>query len=214
MRTIFPLMAVSLVLALPPAASAQEARPPIVAVMNIEAVGVTLPAPVLDRLTLFLTTRLGATNRFLVVPREQVKRRLVELKKNSYRADCDQSCQIDLGQALSAQKTVATQIIKAGSACTVAINVLDLKREASEGGASIDGKCDEDGIVLSLKAAVARMAGDAAASKPAPVGGAGPGGAAGPAQAVDSTSGAPAACPPGQAIGQDTAGHCCWPAQA
>jgi len=76
-RALFVL--VLALLLLPAPVAAEDGRPPIVAVMNIEAVGLKLPAATLDRLTVLLTTRIASTGRYQVVPREQVKKRLVEL---------------------------------------------------------------------------------------------------------------------------------------
>jgi hypothetical protein len=149
--------------------------------MNVQVKGVKLSADVVDRLTDVLTGRLGSTGTYQVVPREQVKARLIEMKKGSYKECYAQSCQIELGQALAAQKTVATQVVKVGDVCTVTVNVFDLKREASEGGASVDGGCDEGGIGASLKAAVSQMvekqtAARAAAAQPVQAVSAAPGG--------------------------------------
>lgn len=150
------LFAGALVTALP--AWAQAGRP-IVAVMEIEAVGLRMAPAMRDRLTVFLSGRLGASGKYQVVPREQVKARLIELKRSSYKECYAESCQIELGQALAAQKTISTQLVKLGSRCTVTVNVMDLKREASEGGATIDGGCDETGLGESLKAVVEELTG-------------------------------------------------------
>lgn len=148
-------------LALAPTEARAQAAPSrvVVAVMDIEFVGLKQSPANVERLTVLLTGRLGATGRFQVIPREQVKKRLVELKLQSYSAGCDTSCQIELGHAVAASKTITTQVVKAGSRCAVTMNVFDLGRETSEGGASMDGGCTEDAIVESLRVGVAQLAG-------------------------------------------------------
>lgn len=156
-RVVVALVAVALVFGAPTEPRADDRA--IVAVMDLEVVGLQMPTRTRENLTLYLTTRLGATGRFQVVPRAQVKTRLIELKKQSYAGDCDQSCQIELGQALAAQKTVTAQIAKLGTVCSVTLNLVDLKREASEGGAAVDGGCDETALGKSLRDAVALLVG-------------------------------------------------------
>ena len=141
---------------------AQETERPILAVMDIEVVGFKLTPSSVDRLSALLTGRVMALGLFQVVQREAVQKRLVEMKKDSY-SDCRaESCQIQLGVALSAQKTLSAQVVKVGNRCTVNMSVIDIKSEATTGrGASVDGACDETGIADSLNLAVTRIAGGA-----------------------------------------------------
>lgn len=171
-------------------------RPPIVAVLDVEPVGVKLSGPTIERLTAFLTGRLAATSTLQVVPRAQVKAKLIELKRES-NSDCYAGgCQIPLGEAVSAQKTVTTQVVMAGAGCTVNVSVFDVRRETSDGGASVDGSCDEAGIVESLKAAIGEVVVVATGL------------------AVRAAEEEVAECPAGREVSPDTAGHCCWPGQA
>lgn len=139
-------------------AAQAEDRRPIVAVMDVETIGLSLPRQAIERMSVFLTGRIEATGRYQVVPREQLKRRLVEIKKKSFDLDCDQSCRIELGQAVAARKAITTKVVRAGDECAVTLTVLDLEREVSEFAVSLDGKCDENGVVRVLKAAVSGIA--------------------------------------------------------
>ena len=138
-----------------PLALSAEPGPPITAVFNVEVKGVRLGPDVGERLADYLGGRLAATGRYQVVPRDQLRARLVEQKKSSYKACFEQSCQIELGKELAAQKTVSTQVIRLGSQCKVTLTLYDLARAATEGGAYASGPCTEDGIVASLDEAVA-----------------------------------------------------------
>ncbi len=79
-----------LVVALPSAAEATK-RKPIIVVFTVTAKGVKLTPGVLDRLSDYLATAVSATGRFQVVPRAQLKKRLVRQKTASYRRCYDQS---------------------------------------------------------------------------------------------------------------------------
>lgn len=148
-----------LVAALGPTAAGSEERP-IVAVFDVENQGSSLDGKTIDRLTNYLCS-LVAGKGYQVVPRADLKRRLVEKKQESYRQCYDQSCQIEIGQELSAQKSLATQIILLGGRCKVALSLFDLKRAASEKGLAVSGGCTEAEIVDSLERAVAAMTGAA-----------------------------------------------------
>jgi hypothetical protein len=141
----------------------------IVAVFDLEVKGIELDGGTVDRLTDYLGSLL-ASKGYQVVPRSQIKERLVAAKTDSYKDCYDQSCQIDIGKELAAQKSLASQVLKIGSNCKVAVNLFDLKRAASEGAGTASGACDEDGVVTSLERAVdVLFAREIAAPKP-PVG--------------------------------------------
>ncbi len=135
---------------------AAAADRPIVAVFNIEAKNLKLPASVLDGLTDALGSMI-ASRGCQIVPRSELKKRLLEQKAASQKMCYDASCQIELGKELAAQKTLATQLIKLGKNCKVTLTLFDLKRSASEAGVYESGGCDEEGIVQSLERAVKQL---------------------------------------------------------
>jgi len=150
------LLAVCLMfLAQPSPAAAGEK--PVVAVFDIETQGVDLSPEMLERLSEYLGSRMAAAGQFQVVPREQIRERLVQQKKESYSTCFDQSCQIEIGKELAAEKSLATKLIKLGSRCTVALTLYDLKRAATDNAATVHGGCSEDEIVNSLDQAVDQM---------------------------------------------------------
>jgi hypothetical protein len=136
-----------------PTAPARGGERPIVAVFQIEDRSGQLDAATLDQLTDYLGS-LMARKGYQVVPRSQLKERLLEAKKGSYRACYDESCQIEVGKELAAQKSLASQVLKLGSRCTVTLNLFDLKRSASEGAGTASDSCEVDKVVDSLKLAV------------------------------------------------------------
>jgi hypothetical protein len=125
---------------------------PVVAVFNIEDQGAGLSKILVDRLSKYLATRLAESAGYAVVPRSDLQKRLQEQKKASFKQCYDQSCQIELGRELAAEKTVSAQIMKIGKKCTLTLNIYDLKKATTEAAASSDrGACDEEGLITLLE---------------------------------------------------------------
>jgi len=180
-----------------PPALAQSGKP-IVAVFTIEDKGARLKKKLRERLSDYLAMTLAATGRYRVVPRDQLKKRLVAQKTRSYKKCYDQTCQIEIGKELAAQKSLSTVIMKLGSRCMVTTVLYNLRTAASEGGASAEGGCSEDAIVESLKTVVKKLVpGGRAPAPPArkPVRSAGKGGLL-----IKSTPGGAAVTIDGQAM--------------
>jgi iron(II)-dependent oxidoreductase len=146
---------------------AQAQDRPIVAVFEIEDRSGQLDAKTLDQLTDYLGS-LMARKGYQVVPRSQLRERLVGAKTASYRDCYDQSCQIEIGKELAAQKTLACQVLKLGKSCKVTVNLFDLKKSASEGAGTASGECGEDEVVASLEEAVKDLFGGQAGAEAAP----------------------------------------------
>ncbi len=86
-----------------------------------------------------------------------MKARLSGSKSASHKTCYDQSCQIELGKELAAEKIIATKLIKLGSRCTVASTLYDLKKSVTESAATVHGKCGEDDIVNSLDETILKL---------------------------------------------------------
>lgn len=163
--------------ALAAAAAAAIAWPPalgapanIVAVFDIETSGVALGKPALERLNIYLATKIAAAG-YQVVPRAELLKRLRDQKRASYKECYDQSCQIEIGRELAAQKSLSTKVLGLGKECVVTIALFDLKRSASERAADSSGPCDIGGLVRSIENAVQKLAvGAAPAAVMAPAG--------------------------------------------
>ena len=129
----------------------------IVAVFDIEDKGVGLKKSLLEGLTDYLSTRVAELGGFQVIPRGEMKKRLSGSKASSYKKCYDQSCQIELGKELAAEKILATKLIKLGSKCTVTSTLYDIKKSVTESAATVHGKCREDDIVASLDKTVLKL---------------------------------------------------------
>ncbi|MBN2497875.1 MAG: hypothetical protein JXR96_24995 [Deltaproteobacteria bacterium] len=113
----------------------------IIAVFDVHDASNKVDASVLRQLTSYLSTAMTRTGRYKVVPRDQLRKRLLEQKGSTYKACMDESCQIELGKALSAQKSLAVQLLKVGKKCAVTANLYDLKTETTEKGALVNTGC-------------------------------------------------------------------------
>jgi len=131
---------------------------PIVAVLDIEDRGSGLSADVLDRLTDYLAVLMAEAG-YSVVPREQIRDRLVQMQKESYKSCYDQKCQIDLGRELAAQKVLAPKVLQIGGECRLLGTLLDLKLAASERAATAKAACNERGMLLAVERLVAKLTG-------------------------------------------------------
>ncbi len=74
---------------------------PIVAVFDMEDRTSTFDKQVRDNLTEYLAVKL-AEGGFQVIPREQVRQRLLEKKRKMYKECYDSSCLVEMGRELAA----------------------------------------------------------------------------------------------------------------
>jgi hypothetical protein len=156
-RGAFSVLVAGLFFLIPSASEAGER--PIVAVFNLEARGVSLTPELLESLGDHLATIITAKGGWQVLPRSTIKERLRTQAKESFKECYDQSCQIELGKELAAQKTLSTQVMKLGGSCKVNMTLYDLMKAATESAASVSGECGEDGIVVSMERAVNQLVG-------------------------------------------------------
>ncbi|HSA24008.1 MAG TPA: hypothetical protein P5076_21290, partial [Myxococcota bacterium] len=86
---------------------------PVVAVFDIQDASRMLPrAEDRDQLTEYLAAQLTELAGFRVVPRDQLRARLQQQKTVGYQQCYDQSCQIELGKAMAAEKSLSTKLLK------------------------------------------------------------------------------------------------------
>ncbi len=126
---------------------------------------VKLPKAACDGVADYLATRLTESGRYQVVPRDQLRQRLVQEKKKSYKECFDQTCQIEIGKELAAEKTLSTKVIRLGKRCTVTLTLYDLRKAATEAAASQHGSCGEDEVIGSLDKALDKLFGENEATR-------------------------------------------------
>ncbi len=119
----------------------------IVAVFDVQDLSRKFKKATLQQLTEYLSARLTQVTRYRVVPRDQLRARLFSEKKGTYRECYEESCQIELGKALAAQKSLSTKILKVGRRCAISSILFDFKTETAEQSALVRTDCDEDSLM-------------------------------------------------------------------
>jgi hypothetical protein len=140
---------------------ADPANKPIVAVAPIDDRAHLLSAEEREQLASYLATQITRAGRHRVVPPEQARLRLAADKRESYRLCYDSRCQIELGKALAAQKTIAMRVLRLGGHCSLVANLYDLKTETAEAAASRAVPCSSAGIQAGIDGLVVELTGAA-----------------------------------------------------
>lgn len=127
--------------------TAAPAQRPVMAIFQLEDRSKKLPNDTLDQLTDYVAARVTETGHFRVVPRSELRARIAESKADSFRTCVDESCQIQLGKAVAAQKSLSTRMIRAGATCALTMTLYDLATEATETAATVRTDCTERALM-------------------------------------------------------------------
>lgn len=125
-----------------------------VAVMEFDDQTKKLSKSVLEAAAEYLRGELVASNQFIVISKDRQKAIVKEQKKESWKECYDQSCRIQLGQALSSDTILTGTISKFGNAYTLTLELVDLAKEATIKGA----KAEFNGTEIDLKKAIESVA--------------------------------------------------------
>lgn len=120
----------------------------ILAVLDVA--GDSVDAAMADQLTEYLATQLAAQGSYRLVPRSTVRAELREAKAGSLDPCVDEACQIELGKALAAEKTLAPRIMRVGETCAMTATLFDLRTETAERAASARSDCDATALLASV----------------------------------------------------------------
>ncbi len=137
-----------------PAAGAEQG--PIVAIFAIEDKGARMAPGVLGNLMDYLSAQLVAGG-YQVLPPGQIRERLRTEKIESYKECYDQSCQIELGRELAAEKTLSTKILRIGGRCQLTAVMYDLRRATAESAATEQSGCGEKELLGAVRKLAARL---------------------------------------------------------
>lgn len=151
MRQLLTCAIVSICMLSPTFSHAQKKQTPIVAVFLMESRGSPLKADEVVGLTDYLSTLLGQGGRYQIIPRDEIRKRMAEVKSGSYKDCIDQSCQIEIGRELAAQYTVSTSISKVGTRCLITAALYDLRRAATVKTVAIKKSCVPDRLVEAVE---------------------------------------------------------------
>jgi len=134
-------------------------RREILAVFDVQDAGGRLSARTLEQMTDYLAVKMTDIAGYRVVPRDQLRKRLRSEKAAGYKKCFDESCQIELGRAVSAQKSLATKMLQLGSKCAITATLYDLKSETTVQAASVDSDCSEDSLMGGIEEIARKLAG-------------------------------------------------------
>lgn len=134
-----------------------EIRGTYVAVFDIQDKSGKLERSELDGLTDYLASKLAEGGLFHVVPRAEIKKRLTSQKKASHKECYDQSCQIEIGREIAAQKTLSVSISPIGSSCIITAALFDLKKAATDATATSRGKCTSDAFLAQVEEVIGKF---------------------------------------------------------
>lgn len=145
-------------------AAALAAQPPVVAVFTLKSDGAQIKTEELDRLSDYIGAALTESGHFQVVPKSEVRAALNAKKKASYKECYAESCQIEVGKELAADKALAGVVARIGSRCTVTLKIVDLRKATEETAARAKGECGSDNVLESLDTALGKLTGVAVRS--------------------------------------------------
>ena len=125
------------------------------AIMEFEDKSSKVSENTLEAATEYLRSVFTSTGNFIVISKGKQKEQLSKIRKEfntnpTYQSCNDRSCQIQLGQALSADLILQTTITIFAGVYTISSDLTDLEKEATE----IGGKADYDGSEISMKKAI------------------------------------------------------------
>ncbi|MBW2702234.1 MAG: cell envelope integrity protein TolA [Deltaproteobacteria bacterium] len=160
MRKSIPLIGLCFIFCLvglaKPAGAQDEAI--IVAVFDMEDKGSGLDAKVMVNLTDYLAVLLTEAG-YQIIPRDQIRARLKQQKNESHKACHDQSCQVEMGRELAAQKSLSTQIFKIGKKCQLTATFFDLRKAAADKAVRVKADCTEESLGEALEPLVLKLTG-------------------------------------------------------
>ncbi len=148
-RLLVLALMTSFLLAAVPVAKAQN-ESVVVAVFMMESRGSGLKADEVVNLTDYLATRMGEGGELQIIPRDEIKKRLVQAKADSHKECYDTNCQIQLGRELAAQYSISTKIGRVGKQCLITAQIFDLKSSTMIKGVTGRGSCDPDPLIESI----------------------------------------------------------------
>jgi hypothetical protein len=144
---------------------AQESKTKL-AVMEFEDISETLDTKMLSNAAEYLRSEFVSSNQFVIIAKERQEKALKEMKKESYQMCRDKSCQIPLGQKLSADTVLRTTINYFGGIYTITSEMIDLAKEATVKGAKFQFDGSEQGLMKAMERIVVQLAGKSISFKP------------------------------------------------
>ncbi len=130
----------------------------VVAILDLQDPDRALRANERTQLTDYLTAHAIQQHGWKSVPRAQLREQLQQEKAASYESCVDEACQIELGKAVAAQKTLVTKLLRLGKACTMVMTLYDLRSEAAEAAATTKTGCTATDLTAGIDDLLSKLA--------------------------------------------------------
>jgi len=131
------------------------------AVMEFEDRSEALDVKMLSNAAEYLRGEFISSGKYVVIAKERQEKAIIkQMKKESHSICKDKSCQIPLGQALSADTILRTTINHFGGVYTIVIELIDLAKEVSVKGAKAQFDGTEKGLMKAMNKIVVQIVGN------------------------------------------------------
>jgi hypothetical protein len=131
----------------PPPPEPKRAAEPIVAAFDVIDHTGQLTGDARGQLSEYVAVRAAQILGWRMVPRETIRARIRENKAEAMQTCFDPSCQIELGKALAAEKTLATELLRIGDTCALIATVFDLRTETAERASTVKTTCETNRLL-------------------------------------------------------------------
>lgn len=142
-----------------PPVLADDSRPTLVVFDILELPWMELEKAALNRLTDHIGLRLSESGRYLLFPRDQLRKRLLVETAESRKKCYSKFCQTSIGRELGAEKILSTQIVPMGESCSVSLKLYDLKKSHNDWAVNQLSACGEQDVMASVDMMLAKVFG-------------------------------------------------------
>lgn len=147
---------------------AETTRPEVLAVFPIHDKSRAQKPAEIDQLSDLLANEVVRRSRFKVIPRGEIEALLRAEKNKSFENCYDESCQIQLGRELAANKVLKTQLLKLGGQCVLTSTLYDLATSAADWAHTEKSGCTSAELLVAVENLAAALGEKRPAPSPAP----------------------------------------------
>ena len=136
---------------------APRPRSSVVAIFDLESKSERFKPGDLIGLTDYIGAVLTQSGRFEVIPRRSIIAALRKQKIESYDECYAESCRLEIGKELAAEKTLSGAIVEFADRCIVTLQLFDLRKATQEAAGTAKSGCDAESVLASIEDAVAKL---------------------------------------------------------
>lgn len=148
----------------------EPSRPEVLAVFPIHDKSRKQKASDVDQLSELLASEIVRRSHYKVIPRGEIEALLRTEKNKSFESCYDESCQIQLGRELAANKVLKTQLLALGGRCVLTSTLYDLKTASADWAHTEKSGCSSAEFLVAVEAIAAALGSRAPAAEPAALG--------------------------------------------